>query len=57
MHTLTSDHIGNLDDRVDICLRENTFSSSTLDIETEDPQWCNLLPVSFGSMRDESVKP
>ena len=57
VHTLPSNHIRYLDNRVNICLRKHTLSTSTLDIETEDSQGCNLLPLSFGGMWDEGIEP
>jgi hypothetical protein len=55
--TLTSNHVCYLDDGIGVGLREDTFSSSALDIETKDPQRCNLLPVSLRKMRNECVPP
>lgn len=34
--TLTSDHIGDLNDGICLRFRKDTFSSSTFDIKTED---------------------
>lgn len=48
--TLTCDHGGDLDDGIDLRFGENTFTTGTFDIETEDPERCDLEPVSFGSM-------
>ena len=55
--TLTSHHVGDLDDRIGVGLGEYAFSSSTLDIETEYAQWCDLLPIPLRRVRNESVPP
>lgn len=34
--TLTSDHIGNLDDRIDVSFREDSFAPRTFNIETQN---------------------
>ena len=35
--TLSGHHVGYLNDRINIRFREDTFATSTLDIEAEDP--------------------
>ena len=48
--TLSSHHVGNLNDRILVSLREDTLPASTLDIETEDPERCDLGPLAFRRM-------
>jgi len=55
--TLSSHHIGDLDDRILVSLRENTLPARTFNIKTEDPEGCDLGPFAFGQMRDELVPP
>ena len=53
--TLSSYHVCNLNNRIDWCIRENTFATCTLNIETENSQRRNLRPICFWGMRNESV--
>lgn len=55
--TLSSHHVGDLDDRILVSLREDTLPARALDIKTEDPERCDLGPFAFGWMRDEFVPP
>lgn len=47
LRTLPSDHIRNLDNGVNLCLWEDTFSAGTLDIKAQDPQGSYFGPVTF----------
>ena len=53
--SLSGDHVCNLNHRVDAGLWEDTFSSSALDIKTEDSQGGNICALAFRGMRDEFV--
>ena len=53
--TLPSHHVGDLDDRVLVSLREDTLPARALDIKAKDSKRCNLGPFAFGWMRDEFV--
>ena len=53
--TLPSHHVGDLDDRILVSLREDTFPARALDIKTKDPERCDLGPFAFRWMRDELV--
>ena len=55
--TLSSHHVGDLDDRILVSLREDTLPARALDIKTEDSERCNFGPFAFGWMRDELVPP
>ena len=55
--TLSSHHVGNLDDRILVGLREDTLPARALDVETEDPERCDLGPFAFRWMRYELVPP
>lgn len=55
--TLSSHHVGDLDDWILIRLRKDPLPACALDIETEDPERCNLGPFPFRRMRDEVVPP
>jgi len=55
--TLSSHHVGDLDDRILVRLREDTLSARAFDIETEDTEGCNLGPFAFRWMRYEFVPP
>jgi len=55
--TLSSHHIGDLDDRILVSLREDALPACALDVKTEDPERCYLGPFAFGRMRDELVPP
>lgn len=56
-HTLSSYHIGNLDDRIDVSLGEYTLSTRTLNIEAEYSERSQLGPLPVRRMRDEIVPP
>lgn len=45
--SLPSDHVGDLDDGVDVGFWKDTLSTGTLDIETEDPEGCNIRSITF----------
>ena len=53
--TLSSDHIGNLDYRILVGLREDTLPTRTLNIETEYPERSDPGPFTLGRMRYELV--
>jgi hypothetical protein len=53
--TLPSHHVGDLDDRIFVGLREDTLPARALDIKAEDPERCDLGPFAFRWMRDELV--
>jgi hypothetical protein len=53
--TLSSHHVGDLDDRILTGLREDTLPTRTLDIETEYPERRDLGPFAFGRVRNELV--
>lgn len=53
--TLSSHHVGDLDDRILVSLREDTLPARTLDIKAKDPERCDLGPFAFGRMRNELV--
>ena len=55
--TLSGHHVGDLDNRVDVGFRKDTFSASALDIEAKDSKGRNLRPISFWCMRDEGMVP
>jgi hypothetical protein len=55
--TLSSHHVGDLDDRILVSLWEDTLSARALDIETEDAERCNLGPFAFRRMGYELVAP
>jgi len=48
--TLSGHHVGDLDDRILVRLREDTLSARTFDIKTEDAEGCNLGPFALGWM-------
>lgn len=54
---MTSDHVGNLNDRVDFGLGEDTLATRTLDIEGKDAKRSDAGPVAFSGVRDEVVVP
>jgi len=51
--TLPCNHCRDLNHRIDVGLGENSLSSCALDVETEDPQWRDLQPVTIRRVRDE----
>ena len=53
--TLSSYHVGNLDDRIFVGLWEDTLSTCTLDVETEYPERCDPRPFALGRVRYELV--
>ena len=54
-HTLTSDHVRNLDDRILLRLWEDTLTTRALNIKTEYTEGRRLRPLSVGRMRNEVV--
>ena len=56
-HTLTGDHVRDLDDGIDRCLWKDSLPTGTLDVETEDPKRCERRPVSFRRMRNQILGP
>lgn len=55
--TLSSNHVGDLDDRVLVGFGKDSLSTSALDIETEDPERREIAPLAVRSVRDEVVRP
>ena len=55
VRTLAGDHVGDLDDGIDLCLWEDALAPGTLDIKAEYSQGCDLLPLVFRCMGDEIV--
>jgi hypothetical protein len=53
--SLPCDHVGDLDDGIDVRFREDTLSTGTLDIETEDSEGCDIRSITFRRVRDEFV--
>src|SRR5262249_54915720 len=53
--TMCGHHVGDLDDRVDLGLGEDALSPGTLDMETENAQWGDPLPLAFGCVADQPV--
>lgn len=45
--SLPCDHVGDLDDGIDVRFWEDTLSTGTLDIETEDSKGCNIRSITF----------
>ena len=54
---MSSDHIRDLNDGVDVCLGEDTFTTGTFYIKTQDSEWGCLRPLTVRGMRDEVVPP
>ena len=52
---MAGDHVGDLDDGIDLCLWEDALAPGTLDIKTEYSQGCDFLPLVFRCMGDEVV--
>jgi len=55
--TLSSYHVGDLDDRILVSLWEDALSARAFDVKTEDAEGCNLGPFAFGWMRYKFVPP
>ena len=53
--TLSRDHVGNLDHRIDLRFGEDTFATSALDIEGKDPKRSDSRPVTFRRVRDQVI--
>ena len=53
--TLSSHHVGDLDDRILVSLWEDTLPTRALYIKAKDPERCDLGPFAFRWMRDEPV--
>ena len=53
--TLSSYHVGNLDDRILVGLWKDTLSASALDVETEYPERCDPRPFALRRVRYELV--
>ena len=53
--TLSSDHVGNLNDGINLGLGKDAFATGALDIERQDPQRSNLAPLAFSGVREQSV--
>jgi len=51
--TLSSNHVCDLNDGIDIGFREDTFTTSTLDIERQDTKRSDMRPISFCGVRDQ----
>lgn len=55
--TLSSNHVGDLDDRILVGFGKDSLSTCALDIETEDPEGRETAPLPVRSVRDEIVRP
>ena len=55
--TLSSDHIRDLNDGVDVRLGEDALTTGTFYIETQNSKWCCLRPLTIRCVRDEVVPP
>lgn len=53
--TLTSDHVRDLDDWVNLSLGENALATRTFDIEAQNSEWGNVGPIALRRMGDEVV--
>ena len=53
--TLPSDHVSYLNDRIHGWFWKDSFSTCTLNIETQYPERRNLRPVAFRCMRNDVV--
>ena len=53
--TLTCHHVRNLNDRVNVCLWEDTLASRTLDIEAENTKGSDFRPLPVRCMGYELV--
>ncbi len=51
--TLSSDHVCDLNDGVDVRLREDTLTASTLYVETQDSERRRFRPLVIRCVRDE----
>jgi hypothetical protein len=56
-HTLTGDHVRDLNDWVLLRLGEDSFSAGTFDVEAKNTKRRDLLPFSLRSVRLEEIVP
>jgi len=55
--TLSSHHVGDLNDRILVSLWKDTLSARAFDIKTDDAEGRNLGPFAFGWMRYKFIPP
>ena len=55
--TLASDHVGDLNHRINLGFWEDTFPASTFDIETQDTEGSNPGPLAIWSVGNHIIPP